>query len=552
MKKNTFIEGTVIATLAIVFTKVLGMLYVIPFYSIIGAQGSTLYSYAYNIYQIFLSISSAGIPIAMSKLVSEFDSKEMKEAKVRSFKLGILIVGILSLFCFIFLMFFSENVAMWIVGNKAGGNTLADITMVIFVVSFAILIIPFLSVGRGFLQGHNYIKPASFSQMIEQIVRIAVVLIGSFVSIVLLKTRVSIGVAIAVSGALWGGLVAIVYIFKKIHDHKKELNLDEKLPRDKISNKEILKKIFYYAIPFVIINVTVNIYNTIDMSLIIRTLSKIGFTGADAEFVASAVTTWGYKLNSIVTAIATGLTVSLIPNVVATYTKKEYKSLNDIINKSLKIIIFVSIPAAIGLSFLAEPVWNVFYGASTLGPIVFRVSILTAILCNVYLICIQTAQAINKFKTVYIAVFAGFISNALLDVPFMLLCNKIGIPAFYGASFATMTGYIISISIVIREIKKIKEIKYKSALKTLIRVSLVTIVMIIALSLLKIVLPINNASKLTSLFYIIIYAGLGGAIYLFLTYKMNIITSLFGNNIVKKILSYLPFGKHKIGESNDN
>ena len=107
MKKNSFLEGTIIATLALVFTKILGMLYVIPFYAIIGSQGSSLYSYAYNIYLIFLSISSAGIPVAMSKIVSEYESLGLKEAKVRSFKLGIFIVSILSAVCFIFLMFFA-------------------------------------------------------------------------------------------------------------------------------------------------------------------------------------------------------------------------------------------------------------------------------------------------------------------------------------------------------------------------------------------------------------------------------------------------------------
>ena len=110
MKKNSFVEGTIIATLAIVFTKILGMLYVIPFYSIIGSQGSSLYSYAYNIYMIFLSISSAGIPTAMSKIVSEYESQGMREAKVRSFKIGIFIVSILSVLCFLVLIFFLSYV----------------------------------------------------------------------------------------------------------------------------------------------------------------------------------------------------------------------------------------------------------------------------------------------------------------------------------------------------------------------------------------------------------------------------------------------------------
>ena len=74
MKKSGFIEGTVIATAAIVITKILGMLYVIPFYAMIGIQGSALYAYAYNIYVIFLDISSAGLPVAISKIIKEYNT----------------------------------------------------------------------------------------------------------------------------------------------------------------------------------------------------------------------------------------------------------------------------------------------------------------------------------------------------------------------------------------------------------------------------------------------------------------------------------------------
>ena len=81
MKKNSFLEGTIIATMAIVFVKILGMLYVIPFYSIVGSRGGALYSYAYNIYLIFLGISSAGLPSAISKIISEYNALGNKDAK---------------------------------------------------------------------------------------------------------------------------------------------------------------------------------------------------------------------------------------------------------------------------------------------------------------------------------------------------------------------------------------------------------------------------------------------------------------------------------------
>ena len=87
MKKKTFIQGTIIASIAIIFVKILGALYVIPFYDIIGEQGGALYSYAYNIYNLFLTISITGFPVAISKLVSEYNEKRMYELKVKYLKL---------------------------------------------------------------------------------------------------------------------------------------------------------------------------------------------------------------------------------------------------------------------------------------------------------------------------------------------------------------------------------------------------------------------------------------------------------------------------------
>ena len=81
LKKNTFIQGAFIATLGIVISKILGIIYVIPFYAVIGDQGGALYGYAYNIYSIFLGISQAGLPLAMSKIISEYNALGYYETK---------------------------------------------------------------------------------------------------------------------------------------------------------------------------------------------------------------------------------------------------------------------------------------------------------------------------------------------------------------------------------------------------------------------------------------------------------------------------------------
>ena len=103
MKKNSFINGAVIATLGIIIVKVIGLLYVIPFNAIIGEQGGALYGYAYTIYQLFLSISSAGFPFAISKLTSEYSALGYKKAIRDTYDISKKIILVVSVIVFIIL-----------------------------------------------------------------------------------------------------------------------------------------------------------------------------------------------------------------------------------------------------------------------------------------------------------------------------------------------------------------------------------------------------------------------------------------------------------------
>ena len=137
MRKLSFEKGAFIATLCIFLSKILGLLYVIPFYAIIGEQAGALYSYAYIIYAIFLSISTAGIPTAISKLTSEYETLDMKEAKTRMFYISIKFINYLSIVVFLLLMIFAPVIAKFIIGDATGGNTIDDVSLVIRSISFA-------------------------------------------------------------------------------------------------------------------------------------------------------------------------------------------------------------------------------------------------------------------------------------------------------------------------------------------------------------------------------------------------------------------------------
>ena len=543
MKKSSFIEGTFIATLAIIIVKIMGMLYVIPFYAVIGIEGSALYAYAYNIYNIFLDISTIGFPIAMSKITNEYNTLKMMDAKQRAYKIAINIMRFMSIAIFIILFIFARGIATLIISDLSGGNTIEDVTTAIRFVSLAILVIPYLSVTKGYLQGHKIINIPSIGNILEQVIRIVIVLAGSFVVVKLLNKGYALGVDIALLGAFFGGLASYAYIKIKMSKNKEELGLDDKVKKDKITNKEITKKIISYAIPFIIINTVSSFYNFIDMLLVLRTMEHIGFDAVTVEFIATSISTWATKINMIIVSIAMGMTISLIPSIVEAYTLKKWKDVERRINSSLKMIIFVSLPMAVGLSFLAPSVWSVFYGENIIGASILSLSVFVAVALNIYMVTSSIVQGLNKFKTVYIASITGFVVNAALDVPLMLLCNSINVPAYLGALISSIIGYLSASIIALYIIKKEHKINYKETFKSITKILVPIASMMLVLVLLSLAIKVDLSSRLSCIIYIAINSIIGGLVYIYVSSKMGLLKDIIGQNMIDKIKKKLTFGK---------
>lgn len=541
MKKSSFLEGTFIATLAIIIVKFLGMLYVIPFYATVGVLGSALYAYAYNIYIIFLDISSAGLPTAISKLINEYNTLGQMDAKMRAYRIGKKLISLVSIGVFIILFVFAKQIATLIIGEITGGNTIGDVTFVIRCVSFAILVIPYLSVSKGFLQGHKIINVSSISQIIEQVVRIAIILGGSYLGVKVLHLSMRNTIGIALFSAFIAGLAAILYLFHVMKKHKKELGFTEKYKRDNVTNKEIVKKIISYAVPFIIIDIAVSIYNFIDMVLIMHTLNYLKLDATTIEFAATAISTWSAKIGMIVNSVAMGMSVSLIPTIVSAYTLKDWKEVNQKLNKAIQLILISSVPMVIGISLLSKPIWTIFYGVNVNGSIILAAHIFTSLFFNVYVVTSSTLQSLNKFKAVYLSTLTGFATNAILDVPFMLLFNALGIRPYLGAVLATCIGYLLSVVLALRILKKEHHLTYTSSYKVLGKIILSTLCMVLVVFLLKWLIPLRVESKMLCILYTLFIAIIGAGVYAFVGMKTKLIQDVFGTSYLEKIKKKLTF-----------
>lgn len=539
MKKSSFIEGTIIATLAIVITKILGMLYVIPFYAMVGATGSALYAYGYNIYAIFLDISTAGLPLALSKIIKEYNTLDKKDAKKRAFSIGLKMISLISIFIFFILIVFAKPLASMILGDLSGGTTILEVTFVIRMTSFAILIVPYLSITRGYLQGHNIIGISSISQVLEQVFRILTLLGGCYLALYLFKIPMKYAIGIAVLGASIGGFVALLYILLKMKKSRLELGLTNIEKKDEVSNKEISRKIISYAIPFIIITIAFSINNFLDMVMILRTLEHLGLETAHIEFATTAITTWSTKISMIVNSVATGMVTSLIPTIVGAYTLKKWDEVNNKFNNALQLILIICLPMCVGLSLLSKSVWSVFYGYSEIGALIFSMQILVSLFYNLFLVTNSALHGLNKSKVVYRSVIIGLSTNVVLNIPLMVLFYKIGLAPYLGAILSTAIGYVLAFTLSLKKLKKEHGLNYKETLGLTKKLMVPTLAMFVVVLLLKWLLPIQYASKISCCIYIGIISIVGGIVYLFLTYKMGLLTKVFGKNTINKIIKKL-------------
>lgn len=527
MKKDSFLKGALVATFCIVFSKILGIIYVIPFHAIIGENGRALYSYAYNMYMLFLNFSTVGIPLAISKIVSEYHSLGYEDAKKRTYRIAVKITFIMAILSTIALVVLAPTIANTIIGDIKGGNSKEDITFVLRVSASAILFVTMLSGVRGYLQGHKYITASSISQVIEQFVRVVVIIVGSFVAMKLFGTKEAVGIAIF--GATAGSIVALIYLESKMkEERKKEKNIPIKEEEKKLTNKFLTKQLLKYTVPFIVVSVAVSLYNTIDMLSIVKPLIKYGnLSVKNAEMVLSIISTWGAKLNSIVTSVAAGVVVAVLPNITSDYVKKDYTTVNQKINKTLQMILYFVVPMVLGLSFLAKPVWQIFYGTSNLGVSVFSYSIFTAIFYSLFLNIHTIMQSVDNNKVANISIISGLITKLCLTVPLIILFSKIPfIKTYYASITATILAYIVPITISLICLHKTLNISFKETFIKAFKIIISCLLMIIVLTVLKLIIPLTGG-KIYSLIIIVIYAAIGGTIYFILTSKMHVFEDIF-------------------------
>jgi O-antigen/teichoic acid export membrane protein len=516
-------------------SKILGMLYVIPFNELVGAEGGALYFYAYNPYTILISISTVGVPLAVSKIVSKYNSLGFYDIGLRIFRVSLVMMAITGLLAFIILYFSSGWLASKIIYSDTYGNSVDDIKQVIRMVSFALLLIPGMSVVRGFFQGNQSMGPTAVSEVIEQIIRIGFVLIAAFIIMIVLKGTYATAVSYATFAAFVGAIASCIVLFGYWQRRKNNiLQLAGKQRKTyQVSTKELLIELFSYAGPFVLVGIATPLYQFVDMFTFNKAMGVIGLEKI-AELSLATINFYGHKLIIIPVTIATGLSLAIVPALTESFTKQNRKKLTKEINQALQIVLLLVIPAVIGLISLANQVYGSLFGMSNLNITGTLLAWYAPIALAFALFTVTAAilQGINEQRFALVSLSAGFLIK--------LICNSVFIHSFgaKGSIFATGLAVTVAVMLNLWKIKSVLIFSFKQTAKRLLFILIFSAMMGFAIVIIKYIfgffLPYDT-SRLAASVMLIIGVLTGGIIYLFLVHKSTLLDFILGNmNILNR------------------
>ncbi|MEH6944767.1 putative polysaccharide biosynthesis protein [Bacillus sp. JJ722] len=526
---SKLLKGTFILTIGMVLSKVLGLLYVIPFEAIVGSKGTQLYSYGYVPYTIFISIATGGLPLAVSKFVAKYNAMGEYDVGQKLFRSSLKIMLISGMVAFLVLYFIAPGLGE-AMGKGQENFTPEEIATVIRAVSFALIIVPFMSLIRGFFQGNESMGPTSISMVVEQIVRIIVLLGGAFVVMYVLDgdvvTAISVATFAAFVGAL-GGLIVLLMHWNKVKPQlKKKAKTDQRTTR--IPLRDMYKEIILYSIPFVFVGIAMPLFQMVDSLTFNSAMASIGLKSiaGDAFGILNFNT---QKLVIIPMSLATAFAMTIVPSVTKAYTERNTEVFTNQLNQAFQVLLFLTLPAAIGMSVLSKPIYTVFYGYDQLGAEVLQTYAPTAILFAFFSVTAAVLQGINQQKYTVLSLLIGFLVKLALNIPLIRMFET------EGAIYATSLGYLVATVINFFVIYYFTGYSYKLVFKRTMLMGIFTLIMsvVVVLTMNGLSLFLNEERFFPALIMIIIGAGVGALVYFLLAIKSKLAYRLFGDRLLR-------------------
>ena len=360
MSKDTFLKGAFILTVAGVIVKLIGSVNRILLSRLLGGEGIGLYQMAYPIYLLALSVSSAGIPVAISIIVAEKVALSDFRGANRVFRISLGLL-ILTGVTFTFLLYFGAG---WLIEHQFIRDPRAYYA--IAALAPAILFVTVLSSYRGYFQGLQMMTPTAVSQIFEQLLRVIIMIALAFY---LLPFGLEYAAAGASFGAAPGAVAGLIVLMYYYWQHRIELQtkiVAEPIIKQEASSK-VISRIIKLALPVSLANIMLPVVSSIDLLIVPARLEVAGYSIEQATELFGYLTGMAIALINVPTILTGSLSSSLVPAISEAFTLKNHHRIYQSTAMAMRIANLITIPSFIGMYLLATPISLMLYGTPNAG-----------------------------------------------------------------------------------------------------------------------------------------------------------------------------------------
>ncbi|WJP97223.1 putative polysaccharide biosynthesis protein [Macrococcus bovicus] len=533
-ESNSLVRSTFILTASIFITKVLGILYVIPFYAIIGGEENLApYTYAYQPYVVMLTIAGAGVPLAVAKYVSKYNALGAYRVSEKLYKSSLLVMSLSGLLGFIILYLLSPMIAeATLAGDGQNGVwSVDDITHIMRVISFAVIFIPFLATWRGIFQGYDSMGPTAVSTVIEQIARILFLLGGAYLVLHVLDKGLLLANEVATFAAAIGAIFALLTLW--YYWRKRKPFIDQMIDSDETSidvgYRAMYKEILLYSVPFVIVSLSVPLYIMIDQFTHNKGLAIAGVPSELHDQLLTMLNLTTNKLVMIPTSLAGGFAISVVPSITRTYASGRIREMHQQIRTSLGVLMYLTVPASLGIMLLAAPLYTVFYSYSATATQILMFYAPAGILLSLTSVTAAILQGIDKQALTVWIVLGSIAIKAILNLPLIILFHTNG--AVLSTSIAMLFAIICNMMV----IRKYGHFPLRSTFKEMLQIATFTGIMLAVVGLIYWILLhfLSVESKGQSLIILVICGTVGIMVYALITLKTGHAERYLGKRVGK-------------------
>lgn len=382
-RKQSVIAGGLISTAGIFFAKFLGLFYAVPFNSILGGGVNVaIYGVAFNIYNYVLNICLAGIPFAIATMVAKYASRGDYQTTILVKKIATTFMVAFGILAMLFMLVCAAPFASMLLPESAGAtdNNIEVMRNVLMLVAIAVFFVPILSSVRGFYQGLKDMEIYALSQVLEQIARVAFLLVSSAIAVYLLGMDRTWAVYFGAFSTSVAAILAIIHI--RLYDRKQMQEIQIAAKQQKVvpntDKQSILRELIFISIPYLFVAIfgySDSIINSfllkggmeayylshgggieVNGKLVLNELAN-----AELTVIIGAINYAIIKLMSIPMVLAPGFSSAILPHITGALVQKNYKLVRKNIRDCIDTVLYIALPVCFCLFAFAKPIYAILF-----------------------------------------------------------------------------------------------------------------------------------------------------------------------------------------------